>query len=179
MPSPVRIAAFTLKIVVLGLVGAWPVAPAYAQGATEPQVIRVDQTNRRQIKEMLPTLPDETVLEFKEKRITAAELRAKMRSSADRVRALIERMTVSQESIARLAQAKLQVRRAPFLREARAKLQAANTKVLAELARVRQIAAMEQEAGELWRRSKNASPEERMRIDERAAQLLKDLEQIQ
>jgi hypothetical protein len=177
MLSKLGIAALTGTLAVLRLMGSEAVRPAYAEGAAEPRVLNVDQMNRRQFRELLKTLPDATLIELKGERITAAELRANMRVSYDAARDRMQQM-VPTDQFGRQAEVKLQVRRAEFLRQTRSKLEAENARAQAKLAPLRALAAIEQEAAELWQRAKGASAEERQRIDERAAQLLKDLEQI-
>jgi hypothetical protein len=179
MLSKLRIAALTVKLASLLLMGSEAVRPAYAEGAAEPRVLNVDQMNRRQFRELLKTLPDATLIELKGERITAAELRANVRVSNDAAHSRMQQMMPTDQSIARQAEVKLQVRRAEFLRQAQAKLEAENARAQAELARLRPVAAIEQEAAELWQRAKSASAEERRRIDERAAQILNNLERIQ
>jgi hypothetical protein len=178
MLSKLSNAALTINLAALLLVSGQAILPAYADRAAEPRVVNVDQMNRRQFREMLKTLPDATLIELKGERITAAELRANMRVSDAAARSLMQQMTPTAH-FGRHAEVKLQVRRAEFLRQTQAKLESENARAQAELARLRRVAAIEQEATELWQRARTTSAEERRRIDERAAQLLKELEGIQ
>jgi hypothetical protein len=95
---------------------------------------------------------------------------------------------VKAKTAAATAQAAFEADRAKFLQGQKAKLEAENAKVRAEVSRLRQqrpapaqspqLDAIRREAGQLLERSKTASPAERAQIDQRAAQLLQQLQQM-
>jgi hypothetical protein len=174
MFSRVRIVRATIVVIGLGLLVqiAGPL-PAEA-GEVQGQIIRGDQLTKQQ----LEALPDNTVIEFKGKRITRAEIRAKASKSN-------EAMAKVPAAVATKVRAKFDQRRALFEQQQQAKLNADNQKVNAEFARLQQTgggttqdskrAAIENEARDLSQRYKTASPAEKAQIDKRAGELLRQL----
>jgi hypothetical protein len=174
MFSRVSIATPTILVLVLGLLAqsAGPL-PAEA-GGVQGQVIRGDQLTKQQFE----ALPDIAVIEFKGQRMTKAQIRAKAAKSTEAM--------AKAPAAARAAQAKVAARQAQFLQQQQAKLQADNAKAMVEVARLRQAAgparspqleAIEQEAAQLFQRSQRA-PAERAQIEQRAGQLLQQLQQM-
>jgi hypothetical protein len=166
MFSKVSIASPTILVLVLGLLAqsAGPL-PAEAGGVQGP-VIRGDQLTKQQFE----ALPDSAVIEFKGRRMTKGQIRAKAAKSTETM--------ARGQAPARAAQARVAARHAQFLQQQQAQLQADNAKAMAEFGRLRQVAAIEQEAAQLFQRSKTAAPAERAQIDQRAAQLLQQLQQL-
>lgn len=131
------------------------------------------------------SLSDDQVIEFKDQRITARELRAKTRQALAEVEA-------KSKANAAQAKARFEAYRAKFLLEQKAKLDARNAEVRAEFARRRQQSgvivgtlghaarfdAIRNEARQLLERSKTASPAEQAQLEQRAEQLLGQLEQM-
>ena len=181
MFAMLRIASPTMIFLVLGLIAdtAAPL-PADAGGAPGPQVIRADQLTQQQLDEQLKRLPDTAVIELQGQRLTVGEIRAR---GAQRQREVM----MKAQAAAREAQSKFAARRAQFLQQQQAQLQADNAKAMAEVARLRQAAgparspqleAIEQEAAQLFQRSQRASPAERAQIEQRAGELLQQLQQL-
>jgi len=169
MFAPRKIVCSTTVVLALGLiVNAVGRPPAEAGGAPGPQVLRADQLTKQQFR----AAPDSAVIEFRGQRVTKAQIRARAAQKAHEGMAKVE-VAVRQE-------------RARFEQE-QAKLHADNAKVQAELARLRQaratpqarqVDAIEQEAAQLFERSKRASPADRAQIEQRASQLLQQLQQL-
>jgi hypothetical protein len=128
-----------------------------------PSVINLKALTDKQIR----ALPDSAVVEFQGKPTTMGALRAlqaKTRSIA----------TVEIDAGGAKPKAKFAARRAQFLQQQQAALQAAHVKALAEAARLRQASATIQatqqdairnEAIQLQERAKTASPAEQARIE--------------
>jgi hypothetical protein len=181
MFAMLRIASPTMMFLVLGLIAhtAAPL-PADAGGAPGPQVIRADQLTKQQFDQQLKRLPDSAVIESQGRRFTVGEIRAR---AAQRRREMAAKAPVA----ARAAQAKVAARQAQFLQQQQAQLQADNVKAMAEFGRLRQaratpqarqVEAIEQEAAQLFQRSQRAAPAERAQIEQRAGQLLQQLQQL-
>ncbi len=172
MIAMLRNSAITIAVLLLGLT-AHTLSPPFAAagGAAGPQVLRSDQLTRKQFDQQLKRLPDTAVVESKGRRLIVGEIKAKL---AQTVRGL----EAKGQEAARAAQAKFAARQAQFKQQQQAKLTADNAKVTAELARLRQVAAIQQEAAQLSQHSKTASPAERAQIEQRAGQLLQQLQQL-
>jgi hypothetical protein len=187
MHPKARIMSFTIGAVLLGLMlqTAAP-GPAVAGGPVGPPTVKADQMTRRQFREQMKMLPDTAVIEFKGRRTTAGEIRAKMRLPANVAEVRTKAVAAQLQANASQAQARFAAARAKFLQQQQAKLQADNAKAMAEFTRLRQggaaraaqLDAIEQEAGQLFHRSKTASPAERGQIEQRAGQLLQQLQQV-
>jgi len=148
-----------------------PVPAAHAGGGGAPHVLRADQLPKKQFDQQLRQLPDSAVIESQGKRFTVGEIRAR---AAQRRR----EMAAKAQASAAQAKARLEAGRAEFLQQQQAKLQADNAKTMAEFGRLRQVAAIEQEAAQLFQRSQRAAPGERAQIEQRAGQLLQQLQQM-
>ena len=135
-------------------------------------------------KEQFDRLPDTQPIEIKGQRMTAGGIRAN-RAKMRQARAEAEAKATA---AAAKAQAEFEADRAKFLQEQKARLDTENAKVRAEVARLRQqrpapaqspqLDAIRREAGQLLERSKTASPAERVQIEQRAAQLRQQLQQM-
>lgn len=139
--------------------------PVWAGGAPST-VIPVERLTLRQIQQ----LPDSQVIESRGQRITIGELK-RMREAEGR----------AAEASARAAKNEVEAK----LRALQGKLAAdkqtidlQNAKAMADFGRLGQVAAMEQEAAQLFQRSKTASPAEQVQIEQRAALLLQQLQQV-
>ncbi|MBA3355507.1 MAG: hypothetical protein H0U18_06110 [Pyrinomonadaceae bacterium] len=140
-----------------------------AQSSPRGQAIKVEQLTKQQFR----ALPDEEVVEIKGQRVTMRELRA----AAE----LRRKRSLAQVS-ARVAQErpKFEAHRAKFLQKQKATLEADNMTVRTQLAQLgrgtdaslttRQ--EIEEEARQLYVRSKTASPGTLGEIEKRAAELL-------
>jgi len=154
------------SLLVLGtLVTLGLTRPVWA-GAAPGTVIPVERLTLRQIQQ----LPDSQVIESRGQRITIGELK-RMREAEGR----------AAEASARAAKNEVDAK----LRALQGKLAAdkqtidlQNAKAMAEFARLGHVAAMEQEAAQLWQRAQRASPAEQAQIEQRAAQLLQQLQQM-
>jgi len=171
MFSRVKIARSTFIVLALGILAQGTGRqPAEAGGAPGPQVLRADQLTKQQFE----VLPDTAVIEFKGQRMTKAQIQAKATKSKEAIAKV--------QAAARDAQAKFQTRLAQFLQQQQAKLQADNAKAMAEVARLAQsvrLQAIQQEAAQLWQRSQGTlSPAQRVQDEQRAGQLLQQLQQM-
>jgi len=144
---------------------------ALAQG-TPGMVLKADQIAPAK----LNALPENAVIDIKGKRMTAGEVRTRMRQG-DKIKE--EKLAALQTKTS-----DFEAKRAKFLQEQEAKLQADNAKAMAELARLRQAGgqaqpsereAIQREAAQLYQRSKTASPAEKAQIEKRAGELLRQL----
>jgi hypothetical protein len=137
--------------------------------APSPQVVRGDQLTKQQF----DALPDTAQIDFKGQRMTKARMRvreAKSQETAEKVRAL-----------ARQSRAEFQQRLIHFEQQRKAKIQADAAKAMGEFTRqsqaeARQFKAIEAEAAQLYKRSEHASPAEKAQIEQRASQLLHQLQ---
>jgi hypothetical protein len=167
MFSTVKIARSTFIVLALGILAQGTGRqPAEAGGTPGPQVLRADQLTRQQFE----VLPDTAVIESKGQRMTKAQIQTKAMKSKEAIAKV--------QASARDAQAKFEKRLAQFLQQRQAKLQADNAKAMAEVARLRQVAAIEEEGAKLWQRAQRAAPAERAQIEQRARQLLQQFQQI-
>ena len=161
-------------IVVLGLgllvetAGLRPASAGEAQG----QVTRGDKLTKQQFE----ALPDSAVIEFKGKRMPKSEIRARAAKGKEAMAKVPAAATKVRD--------KFEQRRAQFEQKQQAKLAADNQKVNAEFAKLNQDggsgrdsrrAAIENEARELSVRYKTASAAEKVQIDRRAGELLREL----
>ncbi|MCI0408522.1 MAG: hypothetical protein L0191_08170 [Acidobacteria bacterium] len=168
-----------LPSIVLGLslvVQAGDPSATSAGGTRAPQVLRGEQLTKQQLK----SLPDTAVIEYQGQRFSVDQIRARAAQQHREAAA-------KAQAVARQAQTQFEVRRAKFLQEQQAKLQADNAKATAEMGRLHQAsatpqalqrAAIQDEAAQLFQRSKTASPAERAQIEQRAAQLLQQVQKL-
>lgn len=170
MRSRTRIAsALVVGMTVCGI----PLLPTLVGSARE-QVERAERLTRRQFK----ALPATAVIEMKGQRITKAQILA--RADAQRKAASAEL-----EANRRLDRAAFEAKRAQFLRQQQAQLSAGNARASAEASRLTASAALQvrtretiqQEAAQLLIRSRSTrTPAERAQIEQRAAELLRELQ---
>ncbi len=158
-----------LAVAVLASVLLYHPVEAQSVHNTESQVVKAGQLTKQQFR----ALPDEEVVEIKGQRVTMRELRA----AAE----LRRKRSLAQMS-ARVAQErpKFEAHRAKFLQKQKATLEADNMTVRTQLAQLgrgtdasqttRQ--EIEEEARQLYVRSKTASPGTLGEIEKRAAELL-------
>jgi len=149
-----------------------PPAPSQLQG---PTVINLKSLTNKQIR----ALPNTAVVEFQGKPTTMGALRA--------LEAEARKATLAKaQAAATQAKARAAARRAQFLQQQAAELQAIHAKARVEVARLRQASAVtpvtqqeaiRNEAIQLMQRAKTASPAEQVQIEQRAGQLLKQLQQ--
>lgn len=154
------------------------VSSATAGGAPGSQVIRVDTLTKRQFDQQLKGLPDNAVIESKRGRFTVGEIRAKGVQKWKEIEAKAQADDAQKR-------AKFQAHLAKIEQQRRAKLEADRAKAMAEFTRLRlapaasaQREVIQQEAAQLFQRSKTASPAERAQIEQRAGQLLQQLQQL-
>ena len=171
-----RVSIASPTILVLGLLAqsAGPL-PAEAGGVQRPQVIRGDQLTKQQFE----ALPDTAVIELRGQRMTKAQIRAKAAKSQEAM--------AKGQAVARQTEAQFEQRRIQFEQQQQAKLQTDNAKAMVEFTRqsqagatpqARQLEAIQEEAAQLYERSKRASPAEQAQIEQRAGQLLQQLQQL-
>ena len=166
---------FVLSVAVRTVSGAD--VPAGAQVTPPPPVLKLNQLTNKQAK----ALQDTAVIELRDgTRTTAGQLRAIIWQKHNADLALAQTHAAD-------AQAKFAAYRAKFLQEQLAKLDAENTKRQAEFARRQQLQrnvltasplTVQQEAIQLIQRAKTASPAEQVQIEQRAGQLLQQLQQV-
>jgi hypothetical protein len=152
-----------------------------------PRAVSADKKTDQPVKaesltrEQFDRLSDAQVIELKGKRMTAGEIRAQRKGAQ-----------ADAETKAKIAAAKAQTEfeaeQAKFAQAEKTKLEAANAKVQSEASRVAQqgpapaqsgqLDAIRREAGQLVERSKTASPAERPQIEQRATQLIRQLQQM-
>lgn len=161
-----------------------PLAPPQQRGPLPPQVappsapvLKAEQLTREQF----DRLPDTAVIEMKGTRITAGEFRAQI------ARQRAEGQT-KVRAAASQAKTAFEAYRAKFLQEQKSKLQAVNAKVQAQFAAYRSQGAgparsaahetIQKEALDLQRRARTASPAEQAQIEQRARELLQQLQQV-
>jgi ABC-type bacteriocin/lantibiotic exporter with double-glycine peptidase domain len=167
MLSRVKIVHITFVVLALGTQGQGTAREPDKAGAVPgPQVVRGDKLT----KEQFEALPDTAIIEFKGKRMTKAEIRARAAKSQEAM--------ATAKAVALQAKAEFEQRRIQIEREQQAKIQADKAKAMAEFERhAATTKAIQKEAAELYERSKRASPTERAEIDKRAHQLLLQLRQ--
>jgi len=146
--------------------------------APVPGVHKIGQMTKEQFK----ALPDNAVIEINGRQVTKqhylAEIEQKhMQASHAKMQAMGAQMKADFEK-----------RRVQFLKDQRAKLDASNAHVQAQFASLRQQSAdparaskhkaIQQEARQLYIKSKTASPADRDQIEKRAGELLQQLKQM-
>ena len=182
MIGNIRTAGLTILSLALGLVAnaANPAPAGAGGGVSAPQVLKADTLTKQQFEQQLKRLPDNAVIESKGQRMTKAQIRAlaAQKGQANQAKA---QAALSQ------ANAAFEERRAQLEQQHQAKLQADNAKAMAEFTRQSQaggpaaslqLEAIQEEAAQLFERSKRASPAEQAQIEQRAAQLLQQLQQM-
>ncbi len=162
------VSAFTLSV---------GVPSALAGGAPGSQVMRVDTLTKRQFDQQLKVLPDSAVIESKRGRLTVGEIRAKGMQKWKEIEAKAQADDAEMK-------VKYQGELQKWQQQRQAKLEADRAKAMAEFTRLSlapaasaQREVIQQEAAQLFQRSKTASPAEQAQIEQRAAQLLQQLQQ--
>jgi len=155
-----------------------PAAPAPQPKLERPVVLKAEQLT----KEQFQGLPDSALIGIKGTVMTAGELRRQMEQR-------VAESLAKAEAEAAQAKARFEAKRAKFLQEQKARLNAQNAKALADLPRLRQQAArstvpaaddaLHREAKQLLERAKTATPAEQVQIERRAGELLRQLQQGQ
>jgi hypothetical protein len=173
MFSRIKIAHITFVILAFATQGQGTArGPDKAGAVPGSEVVRGDELTKQQFE----ALPDTAVIEFKGKRITKGEIRAKALKSQEAM--------AKAQAVARQTKSQFEQRRIEVERQRQAKMQADRTKAMAEFTRLSdagatpralQIEAIRKEAMQLYERSKRASPTEQAQIEERAHQLLQRL----
>ncbi|MGH7411731.1 MAG: hypothetical protein ACREJ6_11825 [Candidatus Methylomirabilis sp.] len=179
MISNIAIAGLTTVGFIVGLVAdaTNPPSALAGGGVSATQVLKADTLSKQQFDQQLKRLPDNAVIESKGQRMTKAQIRA---LAAQKV----QQHQASAQAALNQARVAFQQRRAQLEQQTQAKLQADNVKAMADFTRLaptsatpqaRQLEAIQEEAAQLFQRSKTASPAELAQIEQRAAQLLQQL----
>lgn len=164
---------FTVILIALGITAlATVTAVAEREATTSPQVVSGDRLTRQQF----DALPDSALIEFKGRRTTKASIRAREAQSRDAARKV--------QALAQQSRAEFQQRLVQFEQERKAKHETDKAKATGEFARLsransQQLKAIEAEAAQLQERSKRASPAEKGQIEQRAEQLLQQLQSLE
>jgi hypothetical protein len=182
MVDTIRTAGLTILSLALGLAtnAAKPTPAVAGGGVSAPQAIKVDTLTKQQLDQQIKGLPDNAMIESKGQRMTKAQVRALATQKGKQHHAKAQ-AAIAQNDAA------FEQRRAQFEEQQQAKLQADRTKAMAEFTRLQQagsadasaqLEVIQREAVQLFQRSKTASPAEQWRIDQRAGQLLQQLQQM-
>jgi hypothetical protein len=150
---------------------ATPQTAAKAREASTVKVVTAEKVDKRQFDRQLKSLPDAAVVEAAGRRVTVGEIRAKAAETQKVVAA--EAQANAKGSAARFA-----ARQSEFTQRRMSRLDADNAKMKPELTRLSKTEAIRVEAAELMRRSKTATPAELAKLEERAAQLLRELHAV-
>jgi len=171
-----RFAALGAVVLALGLSAGWIVGRTGGPEAAAAVAFKAEQLAKGQFR----TLPDHAEIELPDgTRTTAGVLRSRTRQriQESRARAHAAAVQVPAEFVAR---------RARFLEAQQAKIRAQNDQAWAEFTHhsgnagrggLAQREAIHQEALQLLEHAKTASPDEKVQIEQRAGQLLRQLEQ--
>jgi len=180
MVGKIAIAGLTTVGFVLGLVAdaANPPSAVAGGGVSAPQVLKSDALTKQQFDQQLKRLPDNAVIESKGQKMTKAQIRALAAQKGQQNQARAQ-TGLNQAGVA------FEQRRSQLEQQHQAKLQADGAKAMAEFTRLSlapavsaQREVIQQEAAQLFQRSKTASPAEQAQIEQRAAQLLQQLQQL-
>jgi hypothetical protein len=145
-----------------------PQTAAKAKEAPTMRVLTAEKVNKRQFDRQLNTLPDNAVVETAGRRVTVGDIRAKTVE--------MQKMTIAEaEANAKASTARFAARQGQLAQQRMAKLDADNAKVQPQLTQLSRTEAIRVEAAELMRKSKSATPAELAKLEERAAQLLREL----
>src|SRR5262249_8388501 len=175
MFSRIKIAHITFVLLAFATQGQGTARkPDKAGEVPGSEVVRGEQLTKQQFE----ALPDTAVIEFKGKRMTKGEIRAKVAKSRE--------ARAKAQAVARQTKAQFEERRIQVERQRQAKMQADRAKAIGEFTRqsegaappqAPQFEAIRKEAMQLYERSKRASPTEQAEIEQRAHQLLQQLQQ--
>jgi flagellum-specific peptidoglycan hydrolase FlgJ len=149
-------------------------APASAdrEAASRPQTVSGDRLTKQQFE----ALPDSALIDFKGRRMTKASIRAREAQSRETAE--------KAEALARQSRMEFQQQLIQFDQQRKTKLEVDKAKAMGEFARLRQadsrqLKAIEVEAAQLQELSKRASPAEKAHIEQRASQLLQQLQGLE
>jgi hypothetical protein len=149
-------------------------APASAdrEAASRPQTVSGDRLTKQQFE----ALPDSALIDFKGRRMTKASIRAREAQSRETAE--------KAEALARQSRMEFQQQLIQFEQQRKTKLEIDKAKAMGEFVRRSQahspqLKAIEVEAAQLQERSKRASPAEKARIEQRANQLLQQVQGLE
>jgi hypothetical protein len=147
-------------------------ASAERAAAPSPQVVSGDHLTRQQFE----ALPESALIDFKGRRMTKASIRAREAQSHDTAEKI--------QALARQSRVEFEQRLIQFEQQRKTKLESDRAKATEEFARLsqadsQQLKAIEVEAAQLQERSKRASPAEKAQIEQRANQLLQQLQGLE
>jgi hypothetical protein len=159
---------FAFGILTLGTAAAI----ADRERASRPQTV----SGERLTKQQFEALPDSTLIDFKGRRMTKAGIRAREAQSRETAE--------KAEALARQSRMEFQQQLIQFEQQRKTKLEIDKAKAMGEFARRSeahspQLKAIEVEAVQLQERSKRASPAEKARIEQRASQLLQQVQELE
>lgn len=147
------------------------VPPSRAAQAPVTQVQAPVHRGDQLTKKQLLTLPDTAVIEVQGRRMTVGQIKTRAAQRHTELEA-------KSRAWALQAQSRFAARRAQSVQRQQATWAANRIKANAEVARLRQVAAIQAEAAQLFHRSSRAAAGERAQIDQRAAQLVQQLRQL-
>lgn len=147
-------------------------ASAESRAAPSPQVVNGDQLTKQQFE----ALPDTALIDFKGRRMTKASIQAREAQGHDTAENV--------QTLARQSRVEFEQRLIQFEQQRKTKLEVDKAKAMGEFARLsqadsRQLKAIEVEAAQLYERSKRASSAEKAQIEQRANQLLQQLQGLE
>ena len=147
-------------------------ANAEREAAPSPKVISGDNLTKQQFE----ALPDIALIDFKGRRMTKASIRAREAQSRDTAEKV--------QALARQSRAEFEQRLIQFKQQRKKKLEIDKAKSMGEYARLgpadsQQLKSIEVEAARLHGRSTRASPAEKAQIEQRANQLLQQLQGLE
>jgi hypothetical protein len=147
-------------------------ASAETRATPSPQVVSGAQLTKQQFE----ALPDSALIDFKGRQMTKASIRARETQSHDTAEKV--------QALARQSRVEFQQRLIQFEQQRKTKLEVDKAKAMGEFARLsqanpRQLKAIEVEAAQLYERSKRASPADKAHIEQRANQLLQQLQGLE
>lgn len=149
-------------------------APASAEreAAPSPQVVTGDHLTKQQFE----ALPDIALIDFKGRRMTKASIRAREAQSRDTAEKV--------QALARQSRVEFEQRLIQFEQQRKKKLEIDKAKSMEEFARLgptnsQQLKSIEVEAARLHERSTRASPAEKAQIEQRANELLQQLQGLE
>ena len=170
MFSRVKIGQITFILFAFGMLTlATATASAERRATPSPQVVSGEHLTKQQFE----TLPDSALIDFKGRRMTKADIRAREAQSLD--------MAEKVQALARQSRVEFKQHLIQFEQQRKTKLEIDKAKATGEFARLsqadsQQLKAIEVEAAQLQERSKRASPAEKAHIEQRANQLLQQLQ---
>ena len=166
--GPITFILFAFGILTLGTAAAI----ADREAATRPQTVSGDRLTKQQFE----ALPDSALIDFKGRRMTKADIRTREAQSLDTAEKV--------QALARQSRVDFKQHLIQFEQQRKTKLESDKAKAMGEFARLnqtnsQQLKAIEVEAAQLQERSKRASPAEKAQIEQRANQLLQQLQRLE